>query len=104
MEDILFDMEIFEKIKYQEEIVDMFDFKETIQAFIQSKNHLVSRSILQLVSEKMLVDRKIPIDLFAYYTTVIFYCCWKPILQGEVFEDFVKEENLVILQQVIEQK
>lgn len=101
---VLFDIEIFDKIKHQEELLTILDFRETICTYLERDSLSSKKAILHLISEKILLDLELKLSTIVFYTAAAFYICWKGSMQKEDFEEFIKPKNLKILEQVRENK
>lgn len=98
---ILFDIDIYEKIKGNEENISSFDFKPIISYYIEAEGDQISEHILHLISEKISLGT-LESQLIAFYVTCIIYCLWKNIAISFEFQSFATEEVLKVLTEVNE--
>ena len=85
--DVLFDIEIFDKIKFQEKILSSFDFKEIICNYIDQNDDQLKKNIIQLITEKLILDPKIDYETMSFYASAIFYCIFQLNIKLK-FEEF----------------
>ena len=99
---LLFDVEVYDKIKFQEAEVSNMDFRNIIIGYIEFEGSEISLCILKLITEKIQLDTQITPPQMAFYIICIIYCLWKDInKKSEPFMSFIREDFLICITEVL---